>query len=91
MFRLRRRKEYEDPAEREKQLRIDFGLTFGSEHGKRVLSWILEQGHVFHTSYLPQHGPEAAIFREGERNMGLMILDMLQVKDVEKLQEYTED
>lgn len=90
MFRLRRRKEHGDPAETEKQLRIDFGLTFGSEHGKRVLSWILEQGHVFHTSYLPQHGPEAAIFREGERNIGLMILDMLQVKDIEKLQEYTE-
>lgn len=90
MYPPQRRKEHEDPAEREKQLRMDFGLTFGSEHGKRVLCWILEQGHVFHTSYLPQHGPEAAIFREGERNIGLMILEKLQVRDLEKLQEYTE-
>ena len=90
MFRLLRKKEHVDPADREKQLRIDFGLTFGSEHGKRVFSRILDQGHFFEPSHLPGMIPEDRAFRDGERNMVLMILDMLQVKDIEKLQEYTE-
>lgn len=90
MFRLRRRKEHDDPAERDKQLRIDFGLTFGSEHGKRTLSRILEHGHFFEPCHLPGMISEDTTFRDGERNTCLMILEKLEIRDIEKLQEYTE-
>jgi len=92
MFQLLRRLiKAGDPVEREKQLRIDFELTFSTDHGKRVFTRILEQGHFFEPCRLPGMIREDRDFRDGERNMALMVLEMLQIKDIEKLQEYVEE
>ena len=72
-----------------KQLKIDYGITFNSEHGKAVLRDLLEACHVFHTSYIPGNSLDTS-FREGERNVGLRILDMLNIDDIQELQEYAE-
>ena len=91
MFRLRRYlRRDEDPADREKQLRIDYGQTFGSEPGRRVLSDILDQGLFFQPTHLPGSTSQDTAFREGRRSICLLILENLQAKDIEKLQEYAE-
>ena len=91
MFRLgRKRRRDEDPEERGKQLRIDYGQTFGSEHGRRVLGDILDQGFFFQPTHLPGSTSDDTAFREGRRSICLLILENLQAKDIEKLQEYAE-
>jgi len=75
--------------DRKKQLKVDYGITFNNEHGKAVLRDLLEVCHVFHTSYIPGNSLDSA-FREGERNVGLRILDMLNIDDIQELQEFAE-
>lgn len=77
------------PEDTEKQLRIAYGITFNSKEGKHVLRDLLEVCHVFHTSYVPERGLDTA-FREGERNIGLRILDKLNLDDIQELQEFAE-
>ena len=75
--------------EQAKQLQIAYAVTFDSESGKQVLRDLLEFCHVFQSSYIPEKGMDTA-FREGERNIGLRVLDQLQIKDINELQEYAE-
>ena len=67
--------------DKQKELKIAYGMTFNSEHGKQVLRDLLDNCHVFHTSYIPGNSLDSA-FREGERNVGLRILDMLNIDDI---------
>ena len=75
--------------EQAKQLQIAYGVTFDSESGKQVLRDLLEFCHIFQSSYIPEKGMDTA-FREGERNVGLRVLDQLQIRDINELQEYAE-
>ena len=75
--------------EQAKQLKIAYGVTFDSESGKQVLRDLLEFCHIFQSSYIPEKGMDTA-FREGERNVGLRVLDQLQIRDINELQEYAE-
>ena len=77
------------PNEKAKQLHIAYGVTFDTESGKQVLRDLLEFCHVFQSSYMPE-APMDTAFREGERNVGLRLLDQLNIKDMDELQEYAE-
>ncbi|OPY93226.1 MAG: hypothetical protein A4E73_00333 [Syntrophaceae bacterium PtaU1.Bin231] len=59
--------------EQDKQRRIDFNIAFGSETGFRVLQdLVLDACHVYQASRAPE-----VEFKEGERNIGLYILGLL--------------
>jgi len=75
--------------EQHKQLKIAYGITFDSEQGKQVLRDLLEFCHVFHSSYVVERPLDSA-FREGERNVGLRILDQLNIDSIDELQEFAE-
>lgn len=68
-----------------KNRRIDYGIVFGSEHGKRVLADLMRQCHVLEPTFT-QDARETA-FREGERNVALKILTALNYRpeDFEQL------
>jgi hypothetical protein len=76
-----------DSLQRMEQLRIDYKATFGSEHGKRVLWDILANCHVYRSSFVPGK-TDTTIFREGERNAGLRIMSMMNIKNQDELQEF---
>ena len=57
-------------------------IFLGSEHGKEVLDDLLAKCHVFHTSMT---GNSWTYFREGERNVGLYIMDQLNANYYEAL------
>ena len=73
-----------------KQLRLDYRQIFGTESGKRVLADLIETTGIFKTSFLPGKQIEMTFFRDGQRDIGLMVLDKLQVRDMEELQEFAE-
>ena len=75
--------------EQRKQLHIAYGVTFDTESGKQVLRDLLDFCHVFQSSYMPE-APMDTAFREGERNVGLRVLDQLNIKDINEVQEYAE-
>lgn len=52
----------------------DFGAVFDTKAGKKVLWWILEQTHPYQVSFT---GNSMTYFREGERQVGLKVLNML--------------
>ncbi len=68
------------------QVRIDYRLTFGSDHGRRVLADLVEQCHLFHPSYIPED-VGGTQYREGERNVMLYILSRLQLPQKEIIEE----
>lgn len=55
----------------------DFRLVFGSEEGKRVLSYICRECGVLRPSFVPGEALENTAFNEGMRNVALMILTAL--------------
>lgn len=62
--------------EQGKQRMIDYNLTFGSEHGFRVLQDLIgDVCHLYQTSFGKDIHEIA--FREGERNIGLQIMGQL--------------
>lgn len=73
-----------------KQLRLDYRQLFSTDAGKRVLADLIENTGIFKTSFIPGKQNEMTFFREGQRDIGLMILDKLQIRDMEELQEYAE-
>ena len=87
---FRRRRKPEDEEDYLKQLQKDYLSTFGTESGRRVLLDLIEQTGIFKTSVEPGKQTENTFFREGQRDIGLMILDKLQVKDMDKLQEFAD-
>ncbi len=59
-----------------KQLKADYQMTFGTEHGQRVLDDILKYSHVLE----PMIGSietNALIIKQGRRDVGLTILERL--------------
>lgn len=54
-----------------------FRHIMAEEKGRRVVFWLLEQGHIFRPSFVPgdQH---ATAFAEGERNVGIKLFAKIQ-------------
>jgi len=61
------------------QCKTDYHITFGTEHGQRVLQDILEYCHVMEPGDITQ-GAEVLIFKEGRRDVATFILERLQAK-----------
>lgn len=76
---------------KQRQAAMDCQATFNTETGRRVLWNLLTLCHVFQPSYRPGAPAEATAFREGERNVGLQIMAMMNIRDMDKLQEYSEE
>lgn len=64
-------------SQKVKQLKSDFKLVFGTDEGKRVLSHICRECGVLQPSFVPGEDVNAAVFREGQRNVALMVLALL--------------
>jgi len=67
-------KNRQELSSEEKQIREDFKRTFNSPHGKRVYTHMLERCHVFNTTFT---GNSRTYFLEGERNIGLYLMAMM--------------
>jgi len=65
------------------QLYEDFKRTFNSNHGKRVYAHLLERCHIFQTTFT---GTSKTFFLEGERNIGLYLLVMMNLNNTEGLE-----
>ena len=63
----------------QKQRIIDYRVTFGSEHGRRVLSDLVRECHALEPSHV-RGEPHETAFREGERNVLLKIITALSYK-----------
>ncbi len=62
----------------EKQLKQDYGFVFGGPEGQRVFSdLVLRFCHLFEPSMTPGGDINNTLVREGERNVGLYIVRML--------------
>ena len=59
-------------------------MTFGTEHGQRVLQDILEYCHVMQPGDITQ-GSEVLIFKEGRRDVATFILERLDTKRLEPI------
>lgn len=64
---------------------IDYQYTFGTEQGKRVLLDLMRAHHILSPSYI-NNDPHETSFREGERNVILRILGIVNI-DNAKLKE----
>lgn len=66
----------------DKDLKADYAIVFGSEHGQRVLAHILEECSIAEPT-LPFDGQsmvpdtKTMLFNEGRRSVALMVLQML--------------
>lgn len=71
---------------RQKKNIENYHRTFQSPMGKEVLLDLIREHHVLSTSYAKGDSHETA-FREGERNVVLRILTLLNIRplDIEKL------
>ena len=58
---------------------MDYNITFGSEHGRRVLIDLLQYAHVLEAPSLHEVEPNLVIFREGRRDVAARILQLLNV------------
>lgn len=67
------------------QQHMRFQQVFGSEAGKAVLYDLMKFGHMLHSSFSPKDPYETA-FREGERNIVLRIMSVLEM-DPEQLKQ----
>lgn len=79
-----------DVITKRKQLAHDYRQTFGTPHGKRVLWDILSKAHIFRSDFIPGK-PDVSVFRAGERNLGLQIMDALKLDDLDKISDLAED
>jgi hypothetical protein len=62
----------------ERQRLIDFRLTFGSEHGRRVINYLAQEFHLYDPAYKVGAGhPYDAVFRDGQRSVVAHILKSL--------------
>ena len=68
----------------EKQMRINYGLTFSTMEGFETAKDILKHCHFLQTSHVPGDAYQTA-FREGERNVALYILAKLSPELISKL------
>ena len=59
------------------QLKDDFCIVFSTNEGKRVLSHLCRECGVLQPSFIPGERTEDAIFKEGMRNVALMVLTAL--------------
>ena len=59
--------------EHEKQMRVDFGLTFGPLHGQNVLAYLANRYHMFGTHTVGD--PILMAFEEGQRSVVLDIIE----------------
>lgn len=66
-----------------RQLLEDFKNTFATPAGKRVYRHLLERCHVFSSVFT---GNSKTFFLEGERNIGLYLLTMRELADIEGLE-----
>lgn len=60
------------------RLRDDVRRTFASDHGKRVLTWLIAHCHMHETSVTETFETNETMFREGEKSVVLDILSFLQ-------------
>lgn len=58
----------------EEQRKADFEWLTEDERGRRIVRFMLEQTHVYHSTFNPD--ASIAAFNEGVRSVGLKILDM---------------
>lgn len=77
--------EREQQREREQREVDDFKWLMHNERGRRVVWRLLEQSGVYRSSYADN--ANTTFFREGERNMGLRVLDMIHASAPEKYQQ----
>lgn len=63
---------FEDAQRRAREREIDdFKFVMGDPRGRRVIWRVLEKAGIYRSSYT---GNSETFFREGERNIGLMLL-----------------
>ena len=58
----------------------DYGHVFSTPEGRRVLLDLCDAGHIFQPTYVPGDFGETA-FREGERNIVLRLLTIMNLTD----------
>lgn len=73
-----------DQENAEKQLRINYGLTFSTREGFEAAKDILRHCHFLEPSHVTGDAYQTA-FREGERNVALYILAKLSPELISKL------
>ena len=66
--------------QRDKQDLEDLRTVFNTKEGVRFLSHLLDLCGIYRISYMGEE-TSAMIFKEGERNIGLAILEMLESFD----------
>lgn len=67
----------------EKKLRDDFKRTFNSPHGQSVYRHMIERCHIFNSTFT---GSSKTFFLEGERNIGLYLLSMMDLASSDGLE-----
>jgi len=76
-------KQNKETLDRELQLKADFKEVFSNVSGKRVYKHLLERCHIFRTTFT---GNSRSYFLEGERNIGLYLLAMMNWANEEGLE-----
>lgn len=66
----------EAAAMEEHQRRLDYHITFGSEHGQRVFADLLRRAGLMQSTYAPGDTHETAR-REGARRFGLELVEIV--------------
>ncbi|CAB4126692.1 hypothetical protein UFOVP78_9 [uncultured Caudovirales phage] len=66
----------EDAAAEEYQRRLDYHITFGTEHGQRVFADLLRRAGLMQSSYTLGDTHETAR-REGARRFGLELVEII--------------
>jgi hypothetical protein len=66
-------KKQKDAAAIDSQLLTDYEMTFGTDHGKRVLHDIIVTGMIFQTTFT---GNAWSNFKEGIRYLALYVMHM---------------
>ena len=69
------------PRFRSSQRRIDYGLTFSSDHGKRVLKDLYRFCGMGQPSFVPG-APDETAFNEGKRRVFLRLAALLELDDI---------
>ena len=73
-----------DQESAEKQMRINYGLTFSTREGFEAAKDIMRHCHFLEPSHCPGDAYQTA-FRDGERNVALYILSKLSTELISKL------
>ena len=66
------------------QVRTDFNQTFGSEHGQRVLTDLLNFCGLLEPAN-PDDGPNAVMLSAGRRDVALFILNNMNIKNISEI------